>query len=80
MLFESRVLWRDRNACFYYFETFISIGRLEATADADWVISDGGRSWAIRKRLISVFPEIYWTGFLGPVRKYRYISKVARYF
>ena len=46
----------------------ISIGRLEATADAD---GDIGRSSQLdhSKELDLYFPELYWSSFLGSVQK-----------
>ena len=57
----------------------ISIGRLEATADADGDIGRGS-TMDHSKALDLCFSEMYWSGFLDPVRKYRYINKVARSF
>ena len=51
-----------------YFLLIISIGRLEATADAD---GDVGRSSQLdhSKELDLYFPELYWSSFLGSVQK-----------
>ena len=66
---------RVRRFC-VIFLLIISIGRLEATADAD---GDIGRSSQLdhSKELDLYFSELYWSSFLGSVQKKRYRNKTA---
>ena len=60
----------------HHFVLIISIGQLEATADAD---GDIGRSSQLdhSKELDLYFSELYWSSFLGSVQKNRYRNKTT---
>ena len=69
-------LLKRRGRIFIVIKRIISIGRLEATADAD---GDIGRSSQLDhlKELDLYFSELYWSSFLGAFQKNRYRNRIA---